>query len=292
MIYTIRNRYLQLQVDTLGAQLMSVQDSTGHEYLWQGDPAYWRRRAPVLFPFIGRLQDAQYCCDGTVYSMGIHGFASLNEFAVSELYEDSITLALSDNAATREIYPFAFRLEITYRLAENTVEQLSRVVNCDTRTMHFAFGGHPGFRIPLEDGEAFEDCYLEFSTPCQPQCMGFDPVSHLANGQETAYPLEDGRRISLRHDLFDPDAITLRNSAPEVAIRSRKSRRSLSVAYPGMTYIGFWHTPKTDAPYVCIEPWSSLPGRHGVLEEISEGDNYLHLDAGSKWECTFTIKIE
>ncbi len=292
MVYTIQNEHLQLQVDSFGAQLMSLQDSSGREYLWQGDPAYWRRRAPVLFPFIGRLQDEKYRCGGETYSMGIHGFASLNEFAVGEHTGDAITLVLTDNESTRECYPFAFRLEITYRLVGNTARQINRVINCGEKQMHFAFGGHPGFCVPLDEKEAFEDCYVEFSVPCQPLCMGFDPVTHLTNGQDAPYPLEEDRRISLRHDLFDQDAITLKNAAPEVTIKSRRSSRRLRVAYPGMPYVGLWHMPKTDAPFLCVEPWSSLPGRHGVTEQLDQGENYLHLDAGNSWECTFAITIE
>ncbi len=292
MIHTIQNGFLQLQVDSFGAQLMSIQGTDGREYLWQGDPAYWRRRAPVLFPIIGRLRDGQYQCGGKLYPMTIHGFATLNEFTVAEHTAGSITLVLTDSEATREIYPSAFRLEITFRLAGNTVEQINRVTNCDEKQLHFAFGGHPGFCVPLSESEQFEDYDIVFSQPCQPKRILFDQTSLLVSGQEEPYPLEHDLRLPLQHRLFDEDAIILKDMAPAVTVQSRTSRRSITVQYPGMPYLGLWHAPKTDAPYVCIEPWSSLPGRHGVTEEISQGENYLHLDPGKQWECRFVIKIE
>ncbi len=290
MLYTIKNEYLALTVDPLGAQMMSLKSRDGLEYLWQGDPAYWADRAPVLFPLIGRLEKAQYRVQGVPYTMGIHGFAAHSEFSPGSQTGDSITLRLSESPETLAQYPFAFTLEITYRLVGNGLRVENRVTNTGSVTMPFALGGHPGFRVPLEPGEAFEDYYLEFSAACQPDRMGFTEDTILLNGQNVTYPLKNERYLPLRHDLFDEDAVILQHMAREVTLKS--SRHSITVAYPDMPYLGIWHMPKTDAPYVCIEPWTSLPGRSGMAEEFSCRSDFIHLPPQAAWESIWSITLD
>ncbi len=292
MVYTIANSRLSLTVDSLGAQMLSLKGADGLEYLWQGDPAYWADRAPVLFPMIGRLENKQYTVGGNPYSINIHGFAAQSEFSVRSHGQDCLVLTLTDSPETQVQYPFGFSLEITYRLEGDQVVVENRVTNRDDRTLSFALGGHPGFRVPLTDGEAFEDYCLEFSTACQPDRIGFTDDTILVNGQTERYALEDDRRISLRHDLFDNDAIILQNMARAVTLKSGKSSHSVTVSYPDMPYLGIWHWPKKDAPYVCIEPWTSLPGRSGLAEEITCRSDFVHLPAHRMWENTWYITVK
>ncbi len=291
MLFTVENEHLKLTVDTLGAQMQSILSSDGCEYLWQGDPKYWEQKAPVLFPFIARLMGKTYAHNGKEYAMGIHGFAAGTQFVPDYNGADTLTMTLTSNEATKAVYPFDFELKIAYRLVGKTVQVIQQVTNKGEDVMHFALGGHPGFRVPLEEGQAFEDYYLEFSHPCAPDLIGFTPDNVLLSGVNRPYPLEDGKRISLYHELFDGDALIMQNAAREVALRSRTSSRSVTVAYPQMPYIGFWKRDHSDAPYVCIEPWSSLPGREGITEEISCRSDFIHLAPGKVWENTWTITV-
>ncbi len=290
MLATIENAHLRLTVDTLGAQMMSILSKDGCEYLWQGDPAFWSDRAPVLFPFIARLEKEQYQLNGKVYSMGIHGFAAQSEFTV-EVQEDALVLTLQSTDATKESYPFDFSLEITYRLVGTAIHVENRVVNKSTTPMHFALGGHPGFCVPLNGEGSFEDCYLEFAAACDPERIGFTEDTVLINGLNAPYPLQNGTILPLRHSLFDEDAIIIQNMAREVMLRSHSSSRSVTVSYPDMPYLGIWHWPRKDAPYLCIEPWTSLPGRSGVLEDIATRSDFIHLEPGKGWENIWTITI-
>ncbi len=289
MLITLENEFLRLTVDTLGAQMMSLKRG-GTEYLWQGDPQYWADRAPTLFPFIGRLTNNSYKFRGKTYPMTIHGFAAQAEFAPVEQGSDYVVLSLSSSIASLVIYPFDFTLDITYRLVKSTVEVTCAVRNSGQDTMPFGIGGHPGFRVPIWEGERFEDYCLEFSTPCQPDRVGFTPQVFLS-GHDEPYPLEEGTRIRLRHDLFDEDAIILKNMCREVTLSSEKSQYFIKVSYPQMNYLGIWHWPKTDAPYVCIEPWTSLPARQDVIEEFSCKSDLIHLLPGKLYENTWTITI-
>ncbi len=290
MHYTIENQQLSLTVDSLGAQMLHLQSADHTEYLWQGDPQYWGDRAPNLFPFIGRLTNNSYKYLGKVYPMGIHGFAAGKEFSPVTHTQTAVTLELRSDPQIAESYPFAFVLQITYALQADTVAITFHVENQGANTMPFGIGGHPGFRVPLQDGECFEDYYLEFGTPCQPDRVGFTPAVYL-NGHDEAYPLREDKFLDLRHDLFDEDAIILKNMAREVTLRSKKSGRGVQVSYADLPYLGIWHWPKTHAPYVCIEPWSSLPSRQDVVEEFTCKSDLLQLAPGNTYETTWTIRI-
>ena len=290
MMLMIQNDHICLTVDTLGAEMMSLRSVDGTEYLWQGDPKYWGDRAPNLFPYIGRLTNNSYRYRGKVYPMEIHGFASKMEFEPVEQGCDYLVLELRSTIMTISRYPFDFTLRVIYALNRNKVEIVYQVENRGDRVMPFGIGGHPGFCVPLIPGEEFTDYELEFTTPCQPDRVGFTPNVYL-NGHDEPYPLEDDRKIDLRHDLFDEDAIILKNMSKEITLRSKVSRHGVCVSYPEMAYLGIWHRPKTDAPYVCIEPWTSLPSRQDVVEEISCKSDMIHLLPKKTYETQWTVTV-
>ena len=290
MTHTIQNAFLTVTVSEQGAELRSIQDAAGTEYLWQGDPTYWGDRAPLLFPFIARLTNNSYKYMGKTYPMTIHGFAAASRFSVAEKVGTRIVLELKESPETLAQYPFAFTLQVIYALEENTLQVTYHVENRDGKTMPFGIGGHPGFNVPLEEGERFEDYELEFACPCQPDRVGFTPAVYLS-GHDEAYPLREDRFIDLQHELFDEDAIILKNMAREVTLRSKVSGKGLTVRYPDMPYLGIWHWPKTDAPYICIEPWSSLPSRQDVVEEFSCKSDLVHLASGKCYETAWSISL-
>lgn len=291
MGYTIlENSRLRLTVDSLGAQMMSLQNLDGREYLWQGDPRYWCERAPVLFPFVGRLTGNSYRYGGQVYSMGIHGFAAHQDFSCLCPEPNRLVLELTDNGETREQYPFAFCLKIIYELIKDRVQVTYQVENTGTGMLPFGIGGHPGFRVPLEEGEQFDDYILEFTGGCQPDRVGFTPQVFLS-GQDQPYSLNEGKYLPLRHDLFDEDAVILKNMSREITLRSRVSPHGVQVSYPDMPYLGLWHVPNTDAPYLCIEPWSSLPARQNVVEDFACKSDLIQLGPGKTYINTWSITI-
>lgn len=290
MLLTIQNEQIRLSAETKGAQLMSIRSVDGTEYLWQGNPDYWSDRAPTLFPFIGRLTNDSYRYHGQVYRMGIHGFAASSEFVPVEHTDTRLVMEMRENAHTLVQYPFAFVLRICWELKENSVCVSYHVENHSGATMPFGIGGHPGFRVPLAEGERFEDYRLEFSQNCEPDRVGFTPDVYM-NGQDSRYVLREGRKLALHHDLFREDAIILKNMDRQVTLCSDVSRRKVVINYPDMPYLGIWHWPCTDAPYVCIEPWSSLPARQDVVEELSCKSDMIQLAPGKAYDNSWTITV-
>ena len=157
MIWKIENEYLTVEIHEQGAQLWSIKDKEGNEYLWQGDEKYWGDRAPNLFPHIARLTEGSYLLDGKRYEMDIHGFAKDSRFAAERISDSHILFTIKDSEATRAQYPYAFTFSISYRLEETGLEVAYLVKNEDEKEMYFAVGGHPGFCVPMEEGLSFEE---------------------------------------------------------------------------------------------------------------------------------------
>ena len=103
--------------------------------------------------------------------------------------------------------------------------------------------------------------------------------------------LEEGRILRLKHELFDDDAVVLKNMASEVTLKSHKTKSTVTVSYPNMPYLGLWHMPKTDAPYLCIEPWTSLSARKGVVEDLSCQSDLIRLAPGDEYKNKWRICI-
>lgn len=187
MLY-IENEKIKAGFETHGAELRSLVDkNTGEEYMWCGDPAYWGRVSPILFPVVGNYRNKTSIYDGKEYHLSQHGFARDSEFEVVEHKDDSVSFRLSASDKTREVYPFDFELIVSYKLesektgtfdiAENTsgaaeetsgaAEDVSdtaeandlkncltvkwEVKNKDNRVMYFSIGGHPAFNLRDEE---------------------------------------------------------------------------------------------------------------------------------------------
>lgn len=290
MIYTIENEKLKVQISDRGAQLWSIQTKDGTEYLWQGDAKYWGDRAPNLFPYIARLTQGRYTVNGQEHEMTIHGFVYYSVLEAEAQEADRIVFKLTQNEKTLGMYPFHFVYRVAYTLEDDRLDVKFSVENTNDSTMYFGIGGHPGFNVPLDKGLKFEDYYLQFDGEEKPVRIGFTPACFL-NGDDQEYALQEGGIIPMAHDLFDEDAIVLTRMAKAVTLKSDKSDRSVRVEYPQMDYVGFWHMPHTDAPYVCIEPWSSLPSRQDRVEELSEQPGLIHLGAGEIYENCWSIRI-
>ena len=291
MNYKISNSKLSVEISSKGGELRSIQDAEGKEYLWQGDVASWTDRGPNLFPYIGRMTDGQYRYQGKMYHMDIHGFLPYMEMTLVEKKEDELVLRLKNTPETELRYPFLFELDICWKLIEDTLQITYQVRNKDTKTMYFGIGGHPGFCVPIADGLVFEEYCIDFGENAQlSQVVLSDDCFVTEN--TVPVPLVDDRYLPLRHGLFDRDAIVLNEMPKSLMIESKKDCRKIRVVYEDMNYLGIWHWPKMKVNYVCIEPWSSLPSRKGITEDLETQPNLLRLESGCEYRNTWSITIE
>lgn len=289
MLAHIENEYLQVIISDAGAELMSIRSVAGTEYLWQGDPAYWSDRAPNIFPYVARLTNGCYTYQGKTYKLPIHGFAPTAKFSVQDWEKTSVTFTLESNPEFYEMYPFLFRFCIRYYLEENSLRVEMKVENLDEKTMYFGLGGHPGIRVPMEEGLSFEDYFLEFPES-ELRRVEFTPACFIT-GKDDPFPVENNR-LPLRHNMFDDDAIVLKGVPGKVALRSEKGQRAVTLIAPDLPVYGFWHMPKTDAPYICLEPWSSLPSRQDMVEDFETQEDLIRLEAGKTYVTTWSLLCE
>ena len=276
-------------ISTFGAELFSLKNSVGLEYLWQGDKKYWGDRSPTLFPYIGRLCGGKYIYEGEEYFLPIHGFAPKSEFEVKESGEDYVTMVLRSSDETLKAYPFDFEFRITYKICDSTLQVNCEVENLSNKTMFFGYGGHPGINVPLDEELAFEDYCLEFEGGHSPRRIVFSE-NKFVDGT-APYTLNDRNQIPLTHSLFDDDAVVLKDSGHRVTLKSDKGTHGVEAYYPDMDYIGFWQADHTDAPYVCIEPWSSLPSNEGSVTILDKQDNLISLDSGKTYKNSWYLRL-
>ena len=286
MFYTIHNDLLSVVVNSHGAELWSIKDKD-REYLWQGDKAFWEDRSPNLFPYIGRMIDKKYTFKGVTYPMEIHGIALYSDFDLLEHSNTRMVFGLESSPESLAQYPWEFSFKVIYSLDGNRLNITFNVTNKGNSTMLFAVGGHPGFNIPTEE---FTKYRLRFGKPCSPERILFTDDCFVEDYTEP-YPLCNGTDIPLHHGLFDNDAIVLKNTAKTVTLASDYGK-NITVSFPQMDYIGFWHMPHMDCPYVCIEPWSSLPSAKGKRTVLDTQSDLLKLESGSVYTNSWSILID
>lgn len=275
-LITLQAGRLAAAIDSMGAQLSSLQ-LDGREYLWQGDPAFWARRAPVLFPIVGSLRNGRAESAAGPCVMGRHGVARNYEHAVVDRAADgsSVTFELQDSAETRAAYPYRFKLNMTYAITDKaTLSQTFRVTNTGDVPLPFCMGGHPAFNVPLpsSQGEAFEDYELQFARPwsCTLPVIGEDGLMSWDDAFECPQGTDT---VALTHAAFAHDALMF-TDVPDntLTLRGAKSGRGVRMDFPGFRYIGVW-SAANDAPFVALEPWT------GHTDE-RDGDGVFERKAG------------
>jgi galactose mutarotase-like enzyme len=285
MLHTIHNEFLTVSVNHHGAELWSIQDREGNEYLWQGDKTFWSDRSPNLFPYIGRMVGKKYSYKGISYPMEIHGIALYSDFELLEHSDTQMVFGLESSPESLAQYPWEFTFKVIYTLNATRLDIAFEVFNKSDSTMLFAVGGHPGFIIPAEN---FNNYRLRFGQPSAPERILFTPDCFVEDHTKS-YDLVNGTDIPLRHDLFDEDAIVLKNTPKSVSLVG--GSKTVTVSFPQMDYIGFWHQVGLPCPYVCIEPWSSLPSPKGEKTILDTQVDLLKLNANSTYQNTWSITI-
>lgn len=279
---------LSAEISTLGAELMSLRDAQGREFLWQGDPASWARRAPVLFPNVGRLSGSALRHAGKSYPhAGGHGFAPTSDFALASHDAASCVLVLAADPATRAMYPFEFRLSIRFTLADGALTQVAQIENTDTQRIAASFGFHPGFQWPLPtSADARREDHVVLFDKAEPA-----PVRRIVNGllTEAREPSPvSGRRLALHDGLFVKDAIIFDQPASRALWFGVEGRLGVAVAFPDCPHLGLWMRPP--ARYFCIEPWQGYSDPEGFTGEIFDKPGMIHLAPGESFERRLVIR--
>ena len=263
MKYTIENEKLKITVNSLGAELCSVVcKEDGAEHIWEGDPAVWGGQAPILFPYTSVLPEGKFTVDDKVYEGEIHGFARRFEHTMVRCESNVLALELVSCPATLEKWPFAFRLESTFRLEGDTLHHSLRVKNTGDRAFTFGIGFHPAFAIPFDSKHTYKDYELRFDKLESPICLLFNP-----EGVVSYYLGKNIRQIPIDDQLFrDGSHLMVGLQSETLGIYEKDSQRAVVCDISGAPYNLIWSKPGTPR-FVCIEPWQSTPSP--ITEDLS-----------------------
>lgn len=269
-VTTISLGALEASVDSLGAQLVSLKKE-GAEYLWQRDERWWPRSAPVLFPIVGNLRnDCAQSAQGEV-KFGRHGLARMLEHEVVEAGDDSVTFELVSSDETRKLFPFDFKLNMTYRVVGDALEQEFAVTNTGDVTLPFAVGGHPAFNVPAPgcEDEDFSDYKLVFAKPWTYASPTISTETGLLDYGNRFTLVDDSAELPLTHRLFDVDTLTFEDVPERTISLVGPSGHGMRVDFAGFDFLGVW-SAANDAPFVALEPW------RGTATRTDEDDVFEH----------------
>lgn len=285
----LKNQFMQIEIAAAGAELMHILDlRSGTELLWNGDPAYWKRRSPVLFPNVGKTYGNVMRIGGASYPTSQHGFARDMDFSCECADAASCTFLLKSDETTLARYPHPFELRIGYALEGCSLKVIWKVKNCGESTMAFTIGGHPAFCF--DAGECKQDYMLEFPGLEKIDYLLLDTASGTALPEKVnSLKLENGC-LPLCDELFAHDALILDDAqVSEVWLCRRDGQRRIGMICPGFPNYGVWSVQ--GAPFVCLEPWQGRCDDCGYEGEFADKPNAVKLDPGAEYETSYAIVL-
>lgn len=289
MRYTLTSDELVLYVNSKGAELSSVKNKQGYEYLWQGDSEIWPRQAPVLFPIVGKLKDNCYKFGENGYTLPQHGFARDSEFNLLSQGPQELCFELSSDETSKAAFPFDFNFKLRYFLKNNNLLCSYAVKNTGNGPMYFSLGAHPGFNISLSKlrGEHFP--YLEFErNELLLSALSFG----LLSGEKHRLSLSENR-LPITSHLFNNDALVMEGGQIErLSLYLDAEGRKIELSCPGWPYFGIWSKPDPrDATikFLCLEPWFGVADTMNHDGLLKNKIGILNLDPGKTFNVAFEL---
>jgi galactose mutarotase-like enzyme len=284
---TIGSGALTAQIDPLGAQLSTLRDSSDRELLWDGNPAFWNGRAPLLFPIVGTLRGGVYRVAGKTYALPRHGFARGRLFEVLSASSVDALLRLKADDETLRVYPFCFQLQVRFQIQGATLLVKTVLSNGGDAPMPASFGYHPAFRWPLPFGAARAQHAIEFELEESAPVRRLDSAG-LVTPIQYPTPIR-ARRLLLDDELFEDDVVIF------TAIRSQGLRYGagtgpgIALQFPDTPYLGLWSKP--GAPFICIEPWHGMADPVGFTGDFIEKPGVFIVPPGGQRELTMHVTL-
>jgi galactose mutarotase-like enzyme len=289
MNVSIENDHLKVRINEKGAELNSVvSKDTGLEYMWSGDPTFWGKTSPILFPIVGSLKKDTYRYKNTSYVLTRHGFARDSAFQIARHVEDAVVFLLSSTPTSREKYPFDFELRIGYKLIHDNLEVSYEVVNKETDFLYFSIGGHPAFKVPLVKGTTYEDHYLQFD---KIENSGRWPISSEGLIKDAPVPfLQNSSVLTLTRALFNDDALVFKDlKSDKITIKSETHSHGLDFYFEEFPYLGIWAAKNAD--FICIEPWCGIADSVSHDQQLVSKEGIVKISKGESWTRHWKIRV-
>ena len=282
MTTTISNSNLTAQINHFGAELFSLKNRQNKEYIWEGNPAFWGKHSPILFPIVGTLKNNSFHYKESEYHLSRHGFARDMEFELIEKLENSATFSLISSEESRKVYPFDFELQICYSLEENKLNIDYKVINKNDAIMPFSIGAHPAFALP----KPFENYALLFEH--NEILTSYELENDLLSDHFSTIEMIDNQ-VPLNYSLFEKDALIFKKLDSKSITILENQNPLLRVRFDNFPNLGIW--TKSNAPFLCIEPWLGYSDTVHSSGNILEKEGIQLLEAKKSLECNFSIEI-
>ncbi len=279
MLYYLENDVLKIAVDTHGAELSSIfNKSESKEMLWHGDPEFWGRRSPVLFPVVGKYRNGTTTFKGNEYKSGQHGFARDSEFDLIDSTPTRLCFELCHSEESLKQYPFKFRLHCSFELAGDTITVGWSVENTDSQKIYFSIGAHPAFYC--EKGKT--------QLSMNGESIKYSLVNSEGLYTATKYDVES--TFTLDDSVFDNDALIIENSNVTAVSLINNGKPYLTMDFDAPLF-GIWSPTKKNAPFVCIEPWFGRCDAEDFTGDITTRQWGNSLEIGEKWYKEYKIRV-
>lgn len=282
MITTISNSILKASIKHAGAELFSIKDNLDNEYIWEGNPDFWGKHSPVLFPIVGTLKNNTYTINEKEYHLPRHGFARDMEFSLIEKTENKAVFSLKSSEETLQKYPFEFELQLIYTLTESSLELTYKVINEGKEKMPFSIGAHPAIALPNN----FEDYAFQFEKEenLKYYLLENDLISSKTKILETKNNL-----VPLNYELFKNDALIFKSLESKSLTILNNLKPYIKVSYNDFPSLGIW--TKENAPFICIEPWLGYSDTDENTGDLYKKEGILILDENKAFSAKFSITI-
>jgi galactose mutarotase-like enzyme len=287
MALRIASDRLTAEISEPGAELQRLTDEAGRDYLWDGDPAWWSGRAPILFPIVGSLNSDHYRWHGQYYTLARHGFARRSTFIVTDHDRDGLILRLDASEASRAVWPFEFSLELIYTVRGSTLTLTGRVTNGGDDPMPVGFGFHPALRWPLPGAASKDGHVIRFDKPEPAHIRRLDGDG-LLDPAPRPTPVE-GETLRLDDGLFAEDALIFDNLTSRSLIYQGPGTAQVAIDFHGMPELGLWMKP--GASYICIEPWHGTSDPAGFTGTLDEKPGMVTIAPGERRSFAMAITI-
>ena len=287
MSVIISSPQLRAQVSPEGAELVRLQDEQGRDWLWDGDPAFWTGRSPLLFPIVGRVKSDRIRVNGLEYELPKHGFARTSRFEIEEAEPSQCRLRLCSSEATLQRYPFPFQLDVSYAVQGATLSITAAVVNTGSSRMPVSFGFHPAFRWPLPYDAPREAHEIRFEQ--EETAPTRRPLEGLIKRETEQTPVQ-GRTLALRDDLFEADALVFDQLGSRSVDYGASGGASLRVEFPDMPHLGIWTKP--GAGFICIEPWQGHADPQDFAGDFSDKPGTVSIEPGEARRFAISITVK
>ena len=283
----LKNNFLNVTIDALGAELKSILTKKDTEILWQANPDFWAKTSPILFPIVGGLKDNCYYFDNEKYHLNRHGFAREMLFEEEQISEEKVIFTLINSSETKKNYPFEFILRVIYTLRENKLLCTYEVENPSQNNLYFSIGAHPAFALG-NSKEDFETYELQFNNDSELVC--YELSNGLISTKTKNISLENNT-LQLKHDLFHNDALVLKTlKSNEIILYNKNNSSKVTFSFKDFPYFGIWSAP--NANFICLEPWCGVADDTNSNQDFTQKEGIICLPAKEQFSRSWSVLIE